>query len=183
MASTLTHFSIGSLAILFPAQFHLPTLLLASQFADFEYIKNIPKIFRKDGVHIAYKESETGPMHSILINVLIGVPVCIAFGHIFAQNSGYAVGLSQLFFSGLIGVLSHLMLDIPGHRELTLLWPYKVFRPNIFYLFKRPNKYLSFIYEIGKPADIASWTAHVATWNWMVYSHAFLLLAALPFVI
>ncbi|MFH2020732.1 MAG: metal-dependent hydrolase [archaeon] len=125
MGSIFVHSSVGLLGLLIKGLDPV-VLLVAANFPDIEYLPLaifglIKTRSIKNSVDIL---ATTGVLHSIIGNIVVSLPI-LYFGFI---SLGYNPVL--VLNSAILGLASHLILDIPAHPSLMMLWPFKVYNKN-----------------------------------------------------
>lgn len=173
MGSTLTHFSIAILYLLFPGRFDLIALLVGCQIPDLEYIYTYTrKLIEKRNPIKAFYVTPDGFFHTILGAALVCMPIGLMITYSIIFSNSMFFDFWQVFWSLAIGIASHLLLDIPAHRDLLLFFPY-VIKENPF-LFKMRLGVIETLYpslENRDPLKVLYET------NWLVFSHIFLIAA------
>ncbi|NTV23193.1 MAG: hypothetical protein HGA85_02340 [Nanoarchaeota archaeon] len=131
MASHLGHFlSFYILYILFP---HLNpiALFIASQLPDLDYVQGyVLALMRKKGIFGSYTLLEPKSMHTLLWAALFLLPLGIVFTVIISLVLSVPYALPSIVSSVIIGLSIHLLIDLPGHRNLPLFRPFKDFPQN-----------------------------------------------------
>ena len=162
MSSIFVHASIGLLSGFFPNLPFLP-LLASSLFPDIEYLPmaiygfiRTRKISRTINI-----VGNTWILHSIAGTFFISLPLLYFIFSLLGYASPGLIGCI------LIGLISHLILDLPAHPALMLLWPFKKFYKNPF-LIKWRVQFLKRIYPYKK-LEVSAYQ-YLAEFHWSVIS-------------
>ncbi len=184
MASPLTHLSIAGLGLLFPGNFGLLALLASSNFPDIEYFFISLKLLLKGkNVMLTYTASKTSYLHSLAGSIFLAIPLCMLIVFLASKALGHDFNFIVNLVSVAIGTFSHLILDIPSHKELFLLWPFKVYHKNPFLVFRKPLKMFTKLYKIGVETPSREFlSAHIGCWNWLIFSHAFFIFVVFVYI-
>ncbi len=181
MSSPITHASIVVLAYFFPLSFNALALLIGSQLPDIECIfLFLKKLFVKKDLVKAYLYSDQGFLHTLLGSVLITIPLGTILTYFFSTGLSIGATLLVIFLSVSIGVISHLLLDLPGHRDFLLLYPFYKRKGNPF-LFRPRLGFLEKFYPWRRKEDTKNQV--MAEYSWFVFSHIFFILAVILLLI
>jgi len=71
-------------------------------------------------------------MHSLLGCFLILLPISLLVLYFVNRNLFIEKGIKLILISLTIGLLSHLILDLPAHRNLPIFYPFKNYKKNPF---------------------------------------------------
>ncbi|MBU0756880.1 MAG: metal-dependent hydrolase, partial [Nanoarchaeota archaeon] len=124
---------------------------------------------------------QPGILHSIVGAFSIGLPLTVYVSSIVNPGLGIVFDLKKVLLSSIIGLISHLLIDIPAHQNLMMFWPIKVFEKNPFLLFKKYTK-LYEKYNIYKKIETFP-QEFLPTFNYLVFSHVFLVISLLIFFV
>ncbi|MBN2422339.1 metal-dependent hydrolase [Candidatus Woesearchaeota archaeon] len=181
MASFLTHGFVFIFYFLFPDKFDLLALLIGAYIIDFESVLKLPynyfikKFSLKESIHFSI-----GIFHSIIGSLGICLPLTILIVYSINPLLGIKFSILKVFYSSIIGIFSHLALDLPGHEYISLLWPFKKFNKNPFLLFKNFKKLYPFnIYKTFEKYPYQ----YLPEFNWMVFSHILLIISIVIYFI
>jgi hypothetical protein len=174
MASPITHASVILLALLYPENFSLLALLVGSLIPDiespFNYIKSL--LVNKKPIK-AYLETELGFLHTLL-GSLFTVPVSVFLTYLITGNFSVIT-----IYSAIIGVVTHLLLDLPGHRRFILFYPY-IKKDNPF-RFKMKIGFLEKFYPWKKQESVKNQV--MSEYNWWVVSHILFIISVIMYVL
>ncbi len=180
MASILTHFSILILYFLFPGKFDFLSLLIGCQFPDLEYyLIYIKRMITSKNLIISYRRTQESALHTILGTFFISIPLSLALVYFIKLSIGAEFNLNIVAFSLIVGLLSHLVLDIPAHRRLILFYPF-VFKENPF-LLRLQIKFIKKLYPYKK-VELFPYQ-YLYEYNWLVLSHVFMFFSYIIYVI
>ena len=160
MSSTITHASFVALAYSFP-QFSFFPLLLGLVIPDIDVMFNYALQFLRGDIDSAVYSKQQGIMHTLLGLIFIALPLCTSLTYLYDPS----LPLSTILISSAVGLGVHILLDIPGHSNIGLLWP-KVFE-NPF-LFTIPLPWLERFYPLSSKKMLPEY-------NWFIVSHLFIL--------
>ncbi|MEM2139004.1 MAG: metal-dependent hydrolase [Candidatus Woesearchaeota archaeon] len=182
MTSTIGHLFVGIIYFLFPKNFNLYALLISSIFPDIEYIfffiKDLIKkkvFFEKKNLSRYYLKSDVGILHSLFGTIFISLPLCLFFFRFFFKNYDFFI----IFYSIIIGLLSHLFIDIPGHRTFILFYPI-ILKKNPF-IFKLRLGFFEKFYPWKKLEQRKNQV--IFEYNWFVFSHIFLIISLIVLIL
>lgn len=168
MANILVHLSVSLLYFIFPGQFSFWPLLISAYFADFEYFVNATFgfIFGKRKKVKDFFNLKIGILHTLLGVFLISFPILLFV-------------FKFPLFSIFVGLISHIILDLPAHKKFTLFWPITFKNPFFFEL-----KFLKKIYNhtIYKKVELFPYE-HLPGFSWLVVSNVIMLMMILLFII
>ncbi|MFH2020728.1 MAG: metal-dependent hydrolase [archaeon] len=174
MASTLTHLSVVVLSHLWPAYFNFSALVISSLLADMEApVMYIKAFIKKKKLIGSYLDTQQGFLHTLLGNAFIVVPASAALTYLWTREFSVAVSISCI-----VGAMSHLLLDIPGHRKLVLFYP-RIF-DNPFLLSLR-IPFIEKLYPWHKYEKAKGQV--MPEFSWWVVSHVFVLIAAIIYIL
>lgn len=175
MASSITHLVVLSLAYFFPAGFHVLPLLTGALIPEAEYLLIYAKNFLgKKNIFTAYLHTSPGIMHTLLGALFIDIPFAMLISYLVSGYFGMAPVPHIYLVSVSVAVLSHLLLDLPGHKQFILFYPLAS-RRNPF-LFKMRLGILERLYPWGNKERFRG--EFLPEYNWWVFSHLFLAAAA-----
>lgn len=193
MASTFSHFSVLALYWLFPGSFSLVGLALGSQLPDIDVIVSVlrgrkkygfPHFFSLTGWRLFSLRVWLNETYRLLHNLgaVLFVVVPLGFGLTLLLESLLGLGpRAGMTIAGsvLVGALSHLVLDLPAHRNLRYFTPFEKEKPAPFLLFrnlglfKRIYPFTPVEHEFGKPAYLM-----LPMFNYLMVSNLFPFIAA-----
>jgi hypothetical protein len=134
MASFFGHFLVLFLYFAFPKTFDPVALIVGSQIIDFEYapVFIYHYFFQKKKLDKCYIESgpRKGLGHSLIGALVIFFPISIIISYIISRMLGFRYILTAAILSCLVGIISHLILDIPAHKNQFIFYPFKVWEKN-----------------------------------------------------
>jgi hypothetical protein len=179
MASIFTHFSILILYFLFPGKFDFLALLIGCQLPDLDYfILYFTRAIKLKTFFVPYSRFKEGVLHTLLGAIFIGMPLAILLVYLIYSAHAATFNLGIAIFSIAIGILSHLILDVPAHRRLLLFYPF-VLKENPF-LFKAKIKFVKKLYPYKK-VEIVPYQ-YLYEYNWMILSHLFILVSYIIYI-
>ncbi len=174
MGSPITHLSIVVLAYFFPQTFSLIALVIGSLIPDLEtifiFFKHLS--FKKDLVK-TYLNVEQEIMHTLLGSIFISMPIGLFATYLISKYFNLQFDLTIVSISLIIGIISHLILDLPGHRRLILFYPY-IIKKNPF-LFKMNLGFIERFYPWNKKEKHKA--QFISEYNWYIFSHIFPIVA------
>ena len=176
MGSPITHLSIVVLAYFFPQTFSLIALVIGSLIPDLETIFIFFKYLnpKKDLVKI-YLNVEQEILHTLIGNIFISMPIGLFATYFISKYFNLQFDLTIVSISLIIGIISHLILDLPGHRRFILFYPY-IIKKNPF-LFKMRLGFLEKLYPWKKFETRQGQV--LSEYNWFIFSHIFPIVALL----
>jgi hypothetical protein len=174
MGSIITHLSILCLYYLFPDNLGLLGLMIGALIPETEYIYFFAKqLVREKKIMKAFLHTPQGFFHTLLGSIVFNIPVSVIIVYLLSGILGLGFDLAIVAISSSIGVLSHLLLDIPGHREFIFFYPY-VIKDNPF-IFKKRFRAFERFYPLKKSESYPF--QYIGEYNWWVFSHIFVVLA------
>ncbi len=121
MVTSLAHFSVVFLIFLLFPNLDLASLIIGALIIDAEYILIFLKEFiRTRNIKKSFMGCTISIGHSALGALIIWFPLGLLITNV--------IGLFQTttIISLAIGMLTHLIADLPGHADFLLLWPKKI---------------------------------------------------------
>jgi len=178
MGSFLTHSFDFIFYYLFPGRFNLAALLIGAYIIDAEYLfMFLNNFFFKKKNFIASSNLTTGFLHSLVGCAIVCLPVTVLLTYLIQPS---VFDLSIVVFSAVVGLLSHLIIDIPGHTNLMLFWPFIKIDKNPIVFFKNIKwfeKLKLYCYHEEYPGQLLPYV------NYLMISHIFLVASIVVYLL
>lgn len=174
MANFIAHASVFIFYFLFPDRLDLLSLVIGAEMIDAEYIPIfLRRLFKYRNLRKAFM-LDPSICHSIIGGLVISMPMAVIAAYLLNPFFGFTNNIPMMLFSATIGVISHLILDIPTHKIQPIFWPFKVWKQNPIMFFKgfQSFQFLNYyrLFETTK-------NEYLATFNWSFFSNIFIIVA------
>jgi len=118
------HFAMALLGLAYPAVFDFPALLYAVYAPDMEYYVQARHLLKRYGLHGVLPHLQRGALHSPMGGLLL-IVLGLAIRRVVTIATGIPADPSLVMHSLVFGIGSHLLLDVLGHPENMLLYPFR----------------------------------------------------------
>ena len=71
-------------------------------------------------------------IHSLIGSIFILLPLSLIIRYLLNNKTFREKGFKIILFSVVIGLMCHLILDLPAHRNLSIFYPFKNYENNPF---------------------------------------------------
>ena len=155
MASIFAHVAVVIwMYFLLKKKFDFTSLLLGGLIIDIESLRmffeavivkgySLTDLFFK--YNIVFLECDKGPnfvvlcevfnmklIHSLIGSIFILLPLSLIIRYLLNNKTFREKGFKIILFSVVIGLMCHLILDLPAHRNLSIFYPFKNYENNPF---------------------------------------------------